>query len=395
MEYRPHWMSLEWQKTGHDVLVVTGDHSHLRLGQPQVGVHTIEGVRYLTLRTFPYDSNGPRRFANILSFRAQLKWMTAPLVRWQPDVVIASSTHPMDVRPAVRVADRAGAKFVYEIHDLWPLTPRLLGGMSEAHPMIRWMQREEDFGCREAELCVSLLPGTEQYMVDHGLKRGRWVFVPNGIPDDEPEERPTEGSPEAIQLFKLEFPRVIVFAGGHAPVANLAPLLGQMSRLGSAGVGVVLVGEGPSKHELQQRFGRLPNVLFLDPVPRAAIPALLAECSVGYLGAQPIALYKYGVSPNKLFDYMAAGLPVIDNNNQESSLVAQLECGFVADPSDEATLAVALDSVVAMSTDELLSMGSRGRHFVRSELRQSLLAGRFLAALASPGTSDSKGKLTF
>jgi glycosyltransferase involved in cell wall biosynthesis len=176
MEFRPHWMALEWQNLGHDVLVITGDCSHLRTSQPPRGRHSIADVEFLTLRTLPYRVNGPIRFANIVSFKAQLAARKLELARWGPDVVVASSTHPMDIRAAVDVARIAGSKFVYEVHDLWPLTPRLLGGMSESHPMIRWMQREEDYGYRNADLVVSLLPFTEGYSIAHGLEPGRWVF---------------------------------------------------------------------------------------------------------------------------------------------------------------------------------------------------------------------------
>ena len=169
MEYRPHWMALEWQKLGHDVLVVVGDHSHLRRAQPPVGRARIEGVDFLTLRTPAYGENGSRRFVNIVAFRSQLYRHVRDLATWCPDAVIASSTHPMDIRPAMRVGRKSGAMFVHEVHDLWPLTPKLLGGMSDRHPMIMWMQREEDLACREADLVVSMLPATLPYLQSRGL----------------------------------------------------------------------------------------------------------------------------------------------------------------------------------------------------------------------------------
>ena len=182
MEYRPHWMATEWQKLGHEVLIVAGDHSHLRRVQPSAGRSTIEGVKFLTLRTPQYGENGPRRFANILAFRVQLLRAAKTLCEWHPDVVIASSTHPMDVRPGLRIARKSGALFVHEVHDLWPLTPKLLGGMSDRHPMIMWMQREEDLACREADLVVSMLPATLPYLESRGLTADRLVYVSNGVP---------------------------------------------------------------------------------------------------------------------------------------------------------------------------------------------------------------------
>jgi len=162
MEFRPHSMARAWRNLGHHVLIVTGSYSHLRNAQPLRGIREVDGINYLTVGTPTYHNNGAGRLANIAWFRSRLFSRASELATWQPDVVIASSTHPMDVRPAAKIAKRAGAKFVFEVHDLWPLTPMLAAGVSARHPVIRWMQREEDFGYSVADLVVSLLPGTEE-----------------------------------------------------------------------------------------------------------------------------------------------------------------------------------------------------------------------------------------
>ena len=371
MEYRPHWMSLEWQKAGHDVLVVAGDHSHLRHDQPHVGVNVVDGVRYLTLRTLPYKSNGPRRFANILSFRGQLKWMTGPLARWQPDVVIASSTHPMDVRPAVQIADRAGARFVYEIHDLWPLTPRLLGGMSEAHPMIRWMQREEDFGCREADRAVSILPLTHEYMIAHGLAPDRWVHVSNGIPESWLEAEPSEGNMNRGPLR-------IGYFGGHGVSNDLAPFIEAARELRDVGIEFHLTGDGPLKPQLRARARDLPHVVFHDPVPLEEARTRMREMDALYFGSPHSRLYQYGVSPNKLFEYLATGLPVVQAI--EPPWAPQVGESFVlsATAGDSGSIAQAIRTLLEMTPTARSSLGWSGRSYVEEHATYRVLATRFL-----------------
>ena len=257
MEYRPHWMATEWQKLGHEVLIVAGDHSHLRRVQPSAGRSTVEGVDFLTLRTPQYDENGPRRFANILAFRVQLRRAAKTLREWRPDVVIASSTHPMDIRPGLRIARKSGALFVHEVHDLWPLTPKLLGGMSDRHPMIMWMQREEDLACREADLVVSMLPATLPYLESRGLDADRWVYVSNGVPVEAVLD--TDDPPGTMAVFRVGY------FGAHGPANDLGTLIEAARLLQDDLVEFHLTGSGPLKAELQRQASGLANVHLSRP----------------------------------------------------------------------------------------------------------------------------------
>src|SRR5690606_15881582 len=97
------------------------------------------------------------------------------------DLIIASSTYPFDTRIAAQIARKSKAKFVYEVHDLWPLTPIELSGMSRFHPYIWWMQRAENFGYKTADKVVSLLPKAADYMRQHGMAADKFVYIPNGV----------------------------------------------------------------------------------------------------------------------------------------------------------------------------------------------------------------------
>ncbi|MFD2270333.1 glycosyltransferase [Undibacterium arcticum] len=100
---------------------------------------------------------------------------------FKPDVVIASSTYPMDIWPARRIAKLAQAKLVYEVHDLWPLSPMELGGMSKWHPFIMLVQAAEDYAYRHADVVISMLPKVQEYMQSRGLAPHKLHIVPNGI----------------------------------------------------------------------------------------------------------------------------------------------------------------------------------------------------------------------
>src|SRR5262249_33797356 len=143
-------------------------HAPAMSGNPTEEV--IEGVRYLWWNTPAYHGNGVGRVCNMLAFIGQLLKHSARLTgdrQW--DAVIASSTYPLDILPAHRIARRCGARLVFEVHDLWPLTPIELGGMSPRHPFIMLLQWAENLAYRRADRVVSMLPNAAGYMEAHGM----------------------------------------------------------------------------------------------------------------------------------------------------------------------------------------------------------------------------------
>lgn len=387
MEYRPHWMASRWQERHQQVLIVCGDRSHLRhTAQIPTGMSDRDQVPFLSLPTTPYRVNGPARFANLLSFNAALRASMRRLREFQPDLVVASSTHPLDVRPAYNLARRTGAGFVFEVHDLWPLTPILLGGLSPSHPVIRLMRREEAFAYRHADLVVSLLPGTETYMRARGLPAGRWMWVPNGVADQPVVTGSRSAALEAlgkrIAAIRAHYPDVVIYAGGHGPSNALDHLLVQAPVAQQLGIAIVLVGAGPLKPELRERYGHEPNVHFCDAIPRADVADALRLADFAYAGAAPSPLYAFGISFNKIYDYMSAGIPVVENIGAANSPVREAGCGVVADPADPGSLHVALRQMASASPQQRQAWGRSGARYVAEHLRQADLADRMLDAMA-------------
>lgn len=378
MEFRPHWMAREWLATGHSVLVVSADWTHLRRRQlpGMLGRHDVEGVEYESIPVTRHRGNGATRFANIVSFRAGLWARSAQLKKWKPDVVIASSTHPMDVRPAASIADRSGARFVHEVHDLWPLTPILLGGTSPKHPVMRIMQREEDFACSNADLVVSILPATREYLQSRGLSPARWVHIPNGVPP----EAFVESSPSGDQpghRFRIGY------FGAHGAANDLGTLLDATKLLGAGEVEVHLTGDGPEKASLVAQAAGVRNVCFHDAVDQEAARASMHSMDALYIGLAPSPLFRFGVSPNKLLDYMAAGKPIIHAIDTNSSPAIDAGCAITCEAGNPAKLAHAMEAMAAMSAPDLVRMSNAGREYARANHLQAALAESFVKAIES------------
>ena len=389
MEYRPHWLAREWQEAGHEVLVVAADWTHLRRQQPAAtnGRAIVEGVPFRLVRVPRHHGNGPRRFANILAFATGLWARVGQLGRWDPDVVIASSTHPFDVRAAHRVARSVGSPFIHEVHDLWPLTPRLLGGLSPGHPMIRWMQVEEDFACRHADAVVSILPGTQGYLVGRGLKPEKWFHVSNGVPPD--ALAGPVFSEAADQMLR---PLRIGYFGAHAVATDLGTLLDAARELKAEDVEFFIVGDGPEKPALRSAAADLPAVHLLDPIGQAEARSQMAQMDGLWWGAPDSDLYIHGVAPNKLFEYMAAGRPIVAASSAPNIPSRLADCDFPAQPSDGASSAAAIRRLLAATPEQRRAMGLRGQRYVRAKATYPVLAAAYLDVLQAARSQSTSSR---
>jgi glycosyltransferase involved in cell wall biosynthesis len=388
MEYRPYYLAREWVRMGHAVQIVAADFSHVRARQPAPGDELIDGIRYRWLPTPRYQGNGLGRARNICSFLRQVWADTRRLQReFRPDVVIASSTYPMDIWVARRIARPVGAKLVYEVHDLWPLSPIELSGMSPRHPFIRLVQAAEDAAYRDADVVVSMLPKVHDYMASRGLDLRKLHIVPNGIALDDWLVRPPplrEDVARALAEARQAGRMVVGYAGSMGLPNALDTLLDAAKALRGVALQFVLVGDGHERARLARRVAdeRLHNVTLLPPVPKAQIPALLGAIDIAYIGWRQVPIYRFGIAPNKLIDYMMAGVPVLHSVDAGNDPVAEAGCGLTVSPEAPAAAPAGLRQLAALSAEERRAMGQRGRAYVRARHSYAVLAQRFIEALA-------------
>jgi glycosyltransferase involved in cell wall biosynthesis len=389
MEYRPYYLAREWVRAGHAVRIVAADFSHVRARQPRAGDERIDGIDYRWLPTPAYQGNGLGRVRNIWAYCRQVWAQTDRLIaEARPDVVIASSTYPMDVWVARRIARRAGAVLVFEVHDLWPLSPIELSGMSPRHPFIRLVQKAEDDAYRDADVVVSMLPKVHAYMASRGLDLRKLHVVPNGITLDEwAGEPPALRADVAAALAEARAGgrTVVGYAGSMGLPNALDVLLHAAQRLRGEPFAFVLVGDGHERERLQAQAAAagLEAVRFLPPVPKAQVPAFLAQVDIAYIGWQRVPIYRFGIAPNKLMDYMMARCAVLHSVEAGNDPVAEAGCGLTVAPGDPDAVAGGLRRLADVPLTERRAMGERGRAFVLANHTYPVLARRFLDAVAS------------
>lgn len=394
MEYRTHALARELNLRGHHCAVVAATYSHLRRenpgGLPSVLSHTsVEGVDWYWVATDRYHGNGARRVLNMLEF-TMTTWLHARRLadEQKPDVVIASSTYPLDVYAAARIARHAGASLVFEVHDMWPLTPQLLGQMSRHHPFVWLLQRAEDYYCRHADLVISVLPNAIEHLSTRGLTSDRYAVVPNGVeltvplhPCDVPAEHLS-----IVEKARAEGRVVVLYAGSLGLSNRVDVLVRAASLVRDTPVQLVIVGQGPEKDALKCLAAdlQLTNVSFPAPVSRSQLHGLLALADIAYAGVGQSPLYRYGISLNKLLEYMTAGVCVLFAGSADvfNDIVSEAGAGLSVAHAVPEGVAAGIRDLCMLTREERSKLGRKGSDYCRAHFSYAVLAQRYEAALA-------------
>ncbi|RTK94333.1 MAG: glycosyltransferase WbuB [Neisseriaceae bacterium] len=390
MEYRPYYLSREWVKSGHNVTIFASNLSHIRqknIDIPRNKNYTqenIDGIEYVWFKTSNYQENGIKRVINIASFINKVWNLHEEFtLKSKPDIVIASSTYPFDTLVAKEIARKYNAKFVYEVHDLWPLTPIEVGGMSKWHPFIMAMQWAENYGYRNADKVVSLLPKADQYMREHGMSADKFVYISNGVAVDDwlNNSQSLDASIyNKITQIKNGGKFILGYAGGMGESNALTCLLQAMKQLSDKPIALVLAGDGALRNELEQyaKSNNLNNIYFVGSILKLQIPSFLKMCDGLYIGWNKLPIYRFGICPNKLFDYMLSCKPIIHSVNAGNDLVKESNCGLSIDAENVNQIADAITKLSQTPQNELDNLAKNGFEFVQKHHDYKHLASRFL-----------------
>lgn len=345
---------------------------------------TLDEVQLLWLWAAAYDRNDWRRAWNWLSFgRSLLQWGRArgsTAVEGRPDVVIGSSPSLFAALAAHRLARRWRVPFVLEVRDIWPESLLAVGGRrGPGYLVLAGVAR---YLYRRADRVVVLARGTAQHLQKIGIPESRIDLVPNGVDAatfhprtaPEPASDAEAGSDPNPETFTL------AYTGAHGPANGLDVVLDAAEALKDRPrIRFLLVGDGPAKAELMEsaRQRRLDNVEFHRPVAKEDLPTILERVDAGLMVLRDADLFAYGVSPNKLFDYCAASLPVVCNVPGEvAGMVQRAGAGEQAESGSGAALAEAILRLEGRSAQQRHAMGQSGREWVVREHDRPVVAAR-------------------
>ena len=394
----------EFIKRGHRVTIFASAFGHYTRSDDRLTAgqdcrnENIDGVEFIWLRTTPYrGGNDWRRVVNMLSYTIHV----IPLCirqKEKPDVVMASSPHPFAGVAGWMISRLKRAAFIFEVMDLWPQTLVDIGGYSNRSPVVVLLRLLERFLYNTADKIVVLHPKASDYIVKLGIADDKVVYIPIGT------------NPELFSQSSAQLPQnldnlisnnkscgrfIAVYAGAFG-IANALDTIIDTARLledkKQDNIYFILVGEGSEKQNLIQKTKNLSltNIGFFPSIPKDAVPRLLASSDFTILSWKNSSLYtQYGMSSNKVWDYMMAARPIIWAIKSANDPVADAACGLTVPPEDPQALAESITRLCDMSEEERRAMGMRGYEYVIKYNSTPMLAGQLLSvmydALARPG----------
>jgi len=378
---RSYEMALRLIRRGHRVTMICGAYEagdQKADKQRRVVEEDIDGIHVLRVAE-PYGNR--MGFARrVLAFGRFARTATKLVGTLDADLVFATST-PLTVGiPGMKGARKLGVPFVFEVRDLWPELAIALGVVK--NPLLKWytrrLERNIYFAARRI---IALAPGIKEGICRTGFPEGRVTVIPNSSDLDLFRPSSDKGLDERFGSpgdFRL------VFTGAHGLANGLDAVLDaalELKRRGERGVRLVFIGDGKHRDRLMARSraeGTDALITWLASIPKDELARILPRMHVGMMILKNVPSFYYGTSPNKFFDYLAAGLPILNNYpGWIADLVRENDCGIVVPPDDPSAFA---DAMVQLrdGRHDLDAMGQRSRQLGESSFSRDLLGERFV-----------------
>ena len=302
--------------------------------------------------------------------------------KYKPDVVICSSTYPFDTYAGQKIAKLANAKLIHEVHDLWPLTPMELGGYSKNHPFIRAMAAAEKSAYKNSACIVSILPNIKEYVDTLNIDT-KIVTVQNGVVSTDTSKLPPANEEIKAKVDQLhsEGYFVVGYAGGISISNAIMDLIKAAELLKDKKIAFIIIGDGIEKESMvdYKEKANLERVYFFSSPKKQEIHNTLSVMDALYIGSKKSKLYKYGMSPNKIYDYMLVGKPIINALDTVHSPLHYSKVSFQAEAENPESIAEIIEKVVKLDQDQINEIKEKSINYVIDHYTYEKLAEKFAA----------------
>ncbi|MCX7922469.1 MAG: glycosyltransferase family 4 protein [Clostridia bacterium] len=343
----------------------------------------INGVKFVWIKTFRYSGNDWRRVINMLSFAFNLFFISFKFKK--PDIIIGSSVHLFTCLSGYIISFIRRVPFILEIRDLWPQTLIDMGALKEKSITARVFRAIEYFLYKKALKIIVLLPNAGEYITKLGISSDKIVYIPNGVDIDRFDKvirsgevsRPNNIFEKHSKNFNVTYLGVHGEANGLDTLVDAAKVL---EKMGYGEINIILIGDGPNKEKLiaSAKEKGVSNIFFYNPVPKEQVPLILSWTHLNVFILKKLDTFKYGISANKLFDYLCSAKPMIFSCSSENDICKQANCGITVEPENPQELAKAIIEFYKMAECEREALGLNGRRYVENNHNIKSLANKLI-----------------
>ncbi len=360
------------QERGHDVTIFTSgavhntDINECPNGELYVEKN-IEGRHYVFVKTRTYGNNGIKRALNMTDFYFNLQRVSKHFAK--PDIIYASSPHIFTLRAGLKVAKRLKVPCLCEVRDLWPLSVVEYSRFTNKNLGIKFLYKTEKSIYKKSDGLIFTMAGAVHYLQEHDiydeLSHEKISHVSNGVNLAKFDEDARIHAQFAAENYPKEG-FCITFTGALRSLYRLDFLLDCAKRiqdLGHNDIRFVVYGAGGESTSLKQRCKdeSIENVIFMGRVDKDYIPAILQRGDVNLWHSREVPLMKYGTSPNKLFEYLASGKPILATFSAYDCPVTRYDCGVTLKKQEVEPTVEAILKLYQMPKETREQMGERAR----------------------------------
>ena len=378
---RSYEFSQELIKRGHSVTMVCGNYWMAESGVTKPFVKGrrsgfVDGIKVIEL-DMNYSNSDGYLYRTYIFLKYSLVGIYIGL-KEDYDLIFATSTPLTAGIPGIVINLFKRKPFIFEVRDLWPELPKAMGVIKNSI-ILTLMDILETLSYRSATSCIALSPGILKG-IQKKTPNKEVIMIPNGC-----DLRLTPKN--KIQLKREKF--VAVFTGAHGLANGLGAVLDAaqiLLEIGNQNIQIQFIGDGGFKEELKERVEKqqLNNCLFLDPMPKDILFHYLSKnADIGLMILKDIPAFYFGTSPNKFFDYISIGLPVLNNYpGWLSELINEYDCGVAIDPNDPELFAKTLIKLSESQT-QIARMSNNSKKLAQNKFDRMKLANSFVNFIES------------
>jgi hypothetical protein len=371
-----------WISKGYKVKIISGSYNHLFINQPKISNNTFtvekveKDISFCWVKIPKYSGGSVFKLWSMIVFAFKVLFLKSSQLE-KPSIILVSSMPIFPILSGIYLKKKFKAeKLLFEIRDLWPLTPMFLSGYSKFHPMIILMSWIEKIGYIKSDNIVSLLPNSSSYInrISGDASKFRWIS--NGIDEN---LLMNESLPKSV-IDQIPSNKFIIGYTGTMGMANALEYLIEASILMVQKIEVhfVLVGNGYLKDSLIQKTSGNSNITFIDKINKGQVQNILKYFDVCFIGRNNTPLFNYGVSSNKYFDYMLASKPILESSNFIKGPTELSNCGLIVKPESGKAIVEGILEFQKMSSKKLEGIGEHGFIYVRKYHNFEYLSEKYL-----------------
>ncbi len=317
---------------------------------------------FVFVKVKSYYGNGFGRVKNMVSFYFNVKKAAKEYAKkfGKPDIIVASSVHPLTMVAGIQLAKKFGVKCISEVRDLWPESIVAYSSRwKRNNPLMRILYAGEKWIYKKSDYVIMTWPGGYDYIKEQGwdkeIPASKVVHISNGVDLESYIQNIREHPYDDVELNNVGI-KSFVYTGSIKKVNNLKLLVSAaeiLKKRNNSVARILVYGDGDELEELKNlvKEKEINSIVFKGKVPKQCVPSILSQCYVSILHNSSTSLDKYGQSQNKFFEYLAAGRPILMTYSVGHSVIKKYGCGLELEKQTPEAIAEAIEQLCGLSDE--------------------------------------------